>query len=174
MVLYGFMFTMLIISAFFLLLFAVMQGRQYLYFALYIGSLVVFLFIADGYLDEYFWKENNFFLKFLEKYQPYIMSWISIFFLLFGIAYLELRKYFKYWYRSVVLVLSLTGIRILLVLIEAVFNLNYPAFIDNIFTVVWIFTVGDPSSLHPDHTCHNQRSEMDSGLPGTSLPPTWF
>ena len=142
MVLYGFLFTMLIISAFFLLLFAVMQGRQYLYFALYIGSLVIFLFIADGYLDEYFWKESNFFLKFLEKFQPYIMSWISIFFLLFGIAYLELRRLLKHWYRGVVIVLSLTGIRILLVLIEVVFNLNYPAFIDNIFTVVWIFTVG--------------------------------
>jgi serine phosphatase RsbU (regulator of sigma subunit) len=142
MVLYGFMFTMLIISAFFLLLFAVIKGRQYLYFALYTGSLVVFLFITDGYLDEYFWKENNLFLKFLEKYQPYIMSWISIFFLLFGIAYLELRKFFKYWYRSVVIVLSLTAFRILLVLIEAVFNLNYPAFIDHVFTVVWILTVG--------------------------------
>ncbi len=142
MVLYGFMFTMLIISAFFLLLFAVIKGRQYLYFALYIGSLVIFLFITDGYLDEYFWKENNFFLKFLEKYQPYIMSWISIFFLLFGIAYLELRRLFKYWYRSVVVVLSLTGIRIVLVLFEALFNLDYPAFIDNIFTVIWIFTVG--------------------------------
>ena len=142
MVLYGFLITMLLIAAFFLLLFAFIHGRQYLYFALYTGSLVIFLFIADGYLDEYFWKENNFFLKFLDKFQPYIMSWISIFFLLFGIAYLELRKTLKYWYRSVVIVLSLTGIRIFLVLIEAVFNLNYPAFIDNIFTVVWIATVG--------------------------------
>jgi serine phosphatase RsbU (regulator of sigma subunit) len=142
MVLYGFLFTMLIISAFFLLLFAVMQGRQYLYFALYVGSLVLFLFVTDGYLDEYFWKENNFFLKFLEKFQPYIMSWISMFFLLFGIAYLELRRLLKHWYKGVVIVLSLTGIRIVLVLVEVVFNLNYPAFIENIFTVVWIFTVG--------------------------------
>ncbi|TFH26111.1 MAG: PDZ domain-containing protein [Bacteroidia bacterium] len=142
MVLYGFIVTMLIISAFFLLLFAVMRRRQYLYFALYIGSLVIFLFIADGYLDEYFWKENNFFLKFLNKFQPYIMSWISIFFLLFGMAYLELWSALKHWYRSVVIVLSLTGIRILLVLIEVLFNFSYPAFIDRIFTVVWIFTVG--------------------------------
>jgi serine phosphatase RsbU (regulator of sigma subunit) len=103
---------------------------------------VIFLFIADGYLDEYFWKENNFFLKFLNKFQPYIMSWISIFFLLFGMAYLELRSALKHWYRSVVIVLGLTGIRILLVLIEVLFNFNYPAFIDRIFTVVWIFTVG--------------------------------
>ena len=122
MVLFGFLFIMLIISAFFLLLFAVMGGWQYLYFALYIGSLVVFLFIAEGYLDEYYWTENNFFLKFLSKFQPYIMSWISIFFLLFGIAYLELRSKLKFWHRSVVIVLSLTGIRILLVLIEAMFN----------------------------------------------------
>ncbi len=142
MVLFGFLFTMLIISAFFLLLFAVMRGRQYLYFALYIGSLAIFMFIADGYLDEYFWRENNFFLRFLEKFQPYIMSWISVFFLLFGIAYLELRKVLKHWYRGVVIVLSLTGIRILLVLMEVLFNLNYPAFIERIFTVVWIFTVG--------------------------------
>jgi len=142
MVLFGFIFTMLIISAFFLLLFATMQLRQYLYFALYIGSLVIFLFIADGYLDEFFWKENNFFLKFLDKFQPYIMSWISIFFLLFGIAYLELRKALKTWYTSVVVVLSLTGIRILLVFLEVVFNYSYPAFIEGIFTIVWIFTVG--------------------------------
>ncbi len=142
MVLFGFLFIMLIISVFFLLLFAVMRGWQYLYFALYIGSLAIFLFITDGYLDEFFWKENNFFLKFLEKFQPYIMSWISIFFLLFGIAYLELRSKLKFWYRSVVIVLSLTGIRIVLVLIEALFNLNYPVFINDIFRVVWIFTVG--------------------------------
>jgi serine phosphatase RsbU (regulator of sigma subunit) len=142
MVLFGFLFTMLIISAYFLLLFAVIRGRQYLYFALYIGSLAIFLFIADGYLDEFFWKENNFFLKFLEKFQPYIMSWISIFFLLFGIAYLELKRKLKYWYRTVIIVLSLTGIRILLVLFEVVFNLNYPAYIESIFTVIWIFTVG--------------------------------
>jgi serine phosphatase RsbU (regulator of sigma subunit) len=142
MVLFGFIFTMLIISAFFLLLFATMHLRQYLYFALYIGSLVIFLFIADGYLDEYFWKENNFFLKFLDKFQPYIMSWISIFFLLFGIAYLELRKALRPWYVSVVVVLSLTGIRIVLVYLEAVFNFSYPAFIEGVFTVVWIFTVG--------------------------------
>ena len=142
MVLFGFLFIMFIISAFFLLLFAVMRGWQYLYFALYIGSVAIFLFVTDGYLDEFFWKENNFFLKFLEKFQPYIMSWISIFFLLFGIAYLELRRKLKFWYRSVVIVLSLTGIRIVLVLIEALFNLNYPAFVNDIFRVVWIFTVG--------------------------------
>ena len=142
MVLYGFLFTMLIISVFFLILFAVMRGRQYLYFALYTGSLVIFLFIADGYLDEYFWKENNFFLKFLEKFQPYIMSWISLFFLLFGIAYLELRKFFRPWYRSVVIVLTLTGIRIVLVLMEVLFDFNYPVFIDRLFTIVWLFTVG--------------------------------
>jgi serine phosphatase RsbU (regulator of sigma subunit) len=142
MVLFGFLFTMLIISAFFLLLFAVMQGRQYLYFALYIGSLAIFLFITDGYLDEFFWKENNFFLKFLEKFQPYIMSWISIFFLLFGIAHLELRRKLKFWYGSVIVVLCLTAIRILLVLMEVLFNFNYPAIIESIFKVVWIFTVG--------------------------------
>jgi len=142
MVLIGFLFTMLVISAFFLLLFAVIQGRQYLYFALYVGSLVVFLFITDGYLEEYFWKENNFFLMFLEKFQPYIMSWISIFFLLFGIAYLELRKTLKIWHKTVVIVLTFTGIRILLVAMEAIFNFSYPVFIENVFTVIWIFTVG--------------------------------
>lgn len=142
MVLYGFLISMLIISAFFLVLFAVMRARQYLYFALYVGSLVLFLFVTDGYLDEYFWKENNFFLKFLEKFQPYIMSWISIFFMLFGIAYLELRKRLRPWYLFSVVVLSLTGTRILLVIIEAIFNFSYPDFIENIFTIIWIFTVG--------------------------------
>jgi len=141
MVLFGFLGTMLIISVFFLFLFGVIHERQYLYFALYIGSLAIFLFITAGYLDEYYWREDNFFLKFLEKFQPYIMSWISVFFLLFGIAYLELRKKLKYWYRSVVVVLSLTGVRILLVLFEVLFNFSYPEIIDDIFTVVWIFTV---------------------------------
>ncbi len=142
MVLFGFLFTMLIISAFFLLLFAVIRERQYLYFALYIGSLAIFLFISGGYLDEYFWKETNFFLKFLEKFQPYIMSWISIFFLLFGIAYLDLKNQLKFWYRAVVFVLTLTGIRILLVFIETLFNFNYPILLNEIFRVVWILTVG--------------------------------
>ncbi len=142
MLLSGFLFTMLIISAFFLLLFTVIRERQYLYFALYIGSLAIFLFISDGYLDEFFWKENNFFLKFLEKFQPYIMSWISIFFLLFGIAYMDLKNKLKFWYRSVVIVLTLTGLRIILVFIETLFNFSYPSFLNEIFRVVWIFTVG--------------------------------
>ena len=142
MVLFGFLFTMLLISAFFLLLFAVIRERQYLYFALYIGSLAIFLFISEGYLDEFFWKENNFFLKFLEKFQPYIMSWISIFFLLFGIAYMDLKKQLKFWYSAVVIVLSLTGIRILLVFIETLFSFSYPAILNEVFRVVWILTVG--------------------------------
>lgn len=142
MLLFGFLVTMLIISAFFLLLSVVMQSRHYLYFSLYIGSLVVFLFITEGYLNEYAWGEDNFFLKFLDKFQPYIMSWISIFFLLFGIAYLELRKTLKNWYRGVIIILSLTGIRIVLVAIEVAFNLDYPALLENIFTVVWVLTVG--------------------------------
>lgn len=142
MLLFGFLISLLIISAFFLILFVIMKGRQYLYFALYVGSLVLFLFITDGYLNEYFWRENNFFLKFLEKFQPYIMSWISIFFLLFGIAHLELRKTLKTWYLAVVIVLSLTGIRILLVIVEAIFTFSYPVFMEQIFRIVWIFTVG--------------------------------
>jgi serine phosphatase RsbU (regulator of sigma subunit) len=141
MVLFGFLGTMLIISVFFLFLFGVIHERQYLYFALYIGSLAIFLFITAGYLDEYYWKEDNFFLRFLEKFRPYIMSWISVFFLLFGIAYLDLRRELKYWHTSVIVVLSLTGVRILLVLFEVLFNVSYPEVIDDIFTIVWIFTV---------------------------------
>ncbi len=142
MVLFGFLVTMLTISGFFILLFVFMKRRQYLYFALYVGSVAVFLFITEGYLYEYFWKENNFFLKFLDAFQPYIMSWISIFFLLFGIAYLEFRRKLKLWYRSVVIVLAITGIRIVLVALEVLFNMTYPDFVERILTVIWIFTVG--------------------------------
>ncbi|MEJ2596278.1 MAG: 7TM diverse intracellular signaling domain-containing protein [bacterium] len=141
MVLSGFLGTMLIISVFFLFLFAVIRERQYLYFALYIGSLGIFLFISEGYLDEYYWKENNFFLQFLEKFQPYILSWVSVFFLLFGVAYLELRKTLRNWYISVLIVLMLTGTRILLVLFEVLFNLTYPDIIEDIFILVGVFIV---------------------------------
>jgi serine phosphatase RsbU (regulator of sigma subunit) len=133
---------MLIISAFYLLLYAILKGRQYLFFALYIGSVAIFLFITDGYLGEYFWKENNFFLKFLEKYQPYIMSWVSVFFLMFGVAYLELRRRLKHWYRAILIVIILTFVRIFMVLIEAIFDFTYPDFIEGIFRIAWIFTVG--------------------------------
>jgi serine phosphatase RsbU (regulator of sigma subunit) len=141
MVLSGFLGTMLIISVFFIFLFIVIRERQYLYFALYIGSLAIFLFISAGYLDEFYWKENNFFLQFLERFQPYILSWVSVFFLLFGVSYLELRKTLKYWYISVLIVLMLTGTRILLVLFEVLFNLTYPNIIENIFTLVGVFIV---------------------------------
>jgi serine phosphatase RsbU (regulator of sigma subunit) len=142
MVFISFLFTMLVISAFYLLLFAILKGRQYLFFALYIGSVAIFLFITDGYLGEYFWKENNFFLKFLEKYQPYIMSWVSVFFLMFGVAYLELRKKLKDWYRAILIVIILTFVRIFMVLIETIFNFTYPDFIEGVFRLVWVITVG--------------------------------
>jgi len=142
MVFISFLFTMLLISAFYLLLFAVLKGRQYLYFALYIGSMAIFLFITDGYLGEYFWKENNFFLKFLEKYQPYIMAWLTVFFLMFGAAYLELRKVLKNWYRAVIVVIILIFIRLFMVLFEAIFNFRYPEIIEDVSRIVWIITVG--------------------------------
>lgn len=142
MVFISFLFTMLLISAFYLMLFAVMKGRQYLYFALYIGSMAIFLFITDGYLGEYFWKENNFFLKFLEKYQPYIMAWLTVFFLMFGVAYLELRRVLKHWYRAVFIVIILIFVRLFMVLFEAIFDFTYPEYVEDISRIVWIITVG--------------------------------
>lgn len=70
------------------------------------------------------------------------MAWLTVFFLMFGTAYLELRKTLKRWYRAVFIVIVLIFIRLFMVLFEAIFQFTYPQLVEDVSRIVWIITVG--------------------------------
>lgn len=141
MVLSAFLGMMVIISFFFLILYFAIRGKQYIYFSLYILSLGLFLFVSEGYLGEYYWKNNGFLWEIISHYQPYLISLASIFFLLLGITYLDLKKSFIWLYRSVLILIGLIGIRMLTILLEGIFHFEIQGHLENIIVITWAVSV---------------------------------
>jgi len=141
MVLFGLTGMMTIISCFFLILFFALRDRQYLYFSLYILSFAGFLFVSEGYLGEFLWKENVFKSILISSAQPFTLSLVTIFFLLFGISYLELKQKMSGWYWSVVVLLGLIGIRVLALLLGAILGFELGGVFEDVVLLVWAFSV---------------------------------
>ena len=142
MVLFSLLGMMLIISIFFLIIFFAIQGRQYIYFALYILCFAAFLFVSGGYLGEFMWKEKVYQSLLVSSSQTLILSLITACFLLFGNAYLELKKYLKGWYWAVVALLGLIGFRVLALLLASVFNFHLGGWFETVVVIVWALAVG--------------------------------
>jgi len=141
MVLFALSGMMTIISCFFLILFFALRDRQYLYFSLYILSFAGFLFISEGYLGEFLWKGNVFKSMLITNAQPFTLSLVTIFFLLFGISYLELKQKMSGWYWSVVVLLGLIGIRVLALLLGSIFGFELGGLFEDVVLLVWAFSV---------------------------------
>jgi len=141
MVLFALLGMMIIISVFFLILFFAIQGRQYIYFALYILFFAATLFVTEGYLGEFLWKENVFQSVFVSSAQAFILSLLTACFLLFGISYLELRKHLPGWYWTVIVLLSLIGVRVVALLLSSLFNFVIGGWFENIVLIVWALAV---------------------------------
>ncbi len=141
MVLFALLGMMTIISCFFLILYFALRDRQYICFSLYILSFAGFLFVSEGYLGEFLWKENVFESLLISSIQPFTLSLVTIFFLLFGISYLELRQKLSGWYWSVVVLLGLVGVRIVIMLLGSVFNFQIGGLFEDVVLIVWAFSV---------------------------------
>ncbi|MEA3460723.1 MAG: SpoIIE family protein phosphatase, partial [Bacteroidota bacterium] len=141
MVLFALLGMMLIISVFFLIFFFAILDRQYLYFSLYILFFAAFLFVAEGYLGEYQWKEKVFHSVFISSAQTFVLSLLTICFLLFGISYLELRKNLRGWYWTVVVLLGLIGLRVLFLLLSSVLNFEIGGVFEDVLVYTWALSV---------------------------------
>ena len=141
MVLFALLGMMSIISCFFLILFFALRDRQYIYFSLYILSFASFLFVSEGYLGEFLWKKNVFESVIISGAQPFALSLVTIFFLLFGISYLELRQKLSGWYWSVVVLLGLIGVRVLTMLLGSILHFEIGGLFEDVVLVVWAFSV---------------------------------
>jgi serine phosphatase RsbU (regulator of sigma subunit) len=141
MVLYAFLGMMLIISCFFLILYFALRDRQYLFFSLYILFFAAFLFVSEGYLEEYHWRAAVFKSIFISGAQPFTLSLVTVFFLLFGISYLELKEKMSGWYWSVVVLLGLIGVRVIVMLLSSIFNFEIGGVFEDVVLVVWAFSV---------------------------------
>ncbi len=142
MLLFGFFGMMLIIAIFYILFYLAFQGRQYLFFSLYILSFAIFLFISQGYLAEYQWNPGGFLSEFMVSYEPFLISLVSIFFLLFGIAYLDLKRKFVWWYRSILIVIGLIMIRMILVMVDSFVGIEMGEEMGDLVLIAWALAVG--------------------------------
>ncbi len=141
LVLSGFFGMMFIMSCFFLILFIANRRRSNIYFSLYILSLGVFLFVTEGYLEEYLWKGTGFLEEVILGSVPFLISAASIFFLLLGIVYLDLKQTSKWWYRSVLIVIGLIGIRLVTLLLESIFKFNMDGVLEDIILITWAVSI---------------------------------
>lgn len=142
MVLFSLLGMMVIISIFFLILFFAIQGRQYIYFALYILCFAAFLFVSGGYLGEFLWKEKVYQSLLVSSAQTLILSLLTACFLLFGNSYLELRKYLRGWYWAVVALLGLIGFRVLALVLASIFNFELGGGFEVVVVIAWALAVG--------------------------------
>ena len=86
---------MLIFACYYLILFIYMRDRSYIFYSLFIISLGIFLLFDSGYINEFIYLHT------LENYYFWNILFIlpSVFLLLFGIAYLEIKNTLRKWYR---------------------------------------------------------------------------
>jgi len=141
MVLFALSGMMTIISFFFIILFFALRDRQYIYFAIYILFFAGFLFVSKGYLGEFLWKKNVFDSIIISGAQAFTLSLVTIFFLLFGISYLELKQNMKAWYWSVVVLLGLIGVRLITMLLGSIFDFIIGGRFEDVVMIVWTFSV---------------------------------
>jgi hypothetical protein len=142
MVLFAFLGMMVIISIFFLILFFAVNDRQYIYFALYILFSAAYLFVSEGYLEEFFWKEKVFKSVFISSAQTFVLSMLTICFLLFGISYLDLKKKLSGWYWTVVVLLGLITLRVITILLASAFNFEIGGVFEDVVLFSWALSVG--------------------------------
>lgn len=141
MVLFALLGMMVIISCFFLILFISLGDRQYIYFSLYILFFAGFLYATKGYLGEFLWNEHVYKSILISGAQAFTLSLATIFFLLFGNHYLELRRKMSGWYWSVMIVSGLIGFRVVIMLLSSLLNFELGGVFEDVVLIIWAFFV---------------------------------
>jgi len=137
MILSAFYGMMLIISLYYLVLFFTGKQPRFIYFSLYILSFGLLLFTLEGFPGEYTWKHSQIYSTFTSSFDFFLFSLVSILFLLFGRAYLDLKRSLKGWNISV---LVLIGIIILSNSLFAILTFSNETSFDTLtMVVIWIY-----------------------------------
>jgi len=137
MILSGFYGMMLIISLYYLILFFTGRQPRFLFFSLYILSFGLLLFTLEGFPGEYFWKNAGLLKAYTSSYDFILFSAVSIFFLLFGRAYLDLKRSLKGWNISV---LILIGLIILTISLLSFLTIADPPGLDGFrLIIIWAY-----------------------------------
>jgi two-component system, sensor histidine kinase LadS len=115
--LYG---MMLILAIYYLILFFFVKEWSYIYYFFFIISFGFILINESGYGAELIWPNSPAFLKNID----FILIGLSFtFFLLFGLAYMNIRHIKKFWYRVVIINLVVIWIPMLLYTIRKLLGL---------------------------------------------------
>jgi serine phosphatase RsbU (regulator of sigma subunit) len=141
MVLFALLGMMIIISCFFLILYFALHNRQYIFFSLYILFFAIFLFLSEGYLGEFSWKANIIESLLITKAQTITISLVTVFFLLFGSSYMELRQNLPKWYWTVVVLLGLIGVRVVTLLLGSLLHIEIGGVFENVVLFTWALSV---------------------------------
>jgi len=141
MVLFALLGMMIIISCFFLILYFALHDRQYIYFSLYILFFAIFLFLSEGYLGEFYWKANVLDSILFTSAESFAISLVSVFFLLFGISYMELKRNLPGWYWAVVVVLGLIGVRVLTVMLGSLMHFKIGGIFEGVVVFAWVLSI---------------------------------
>jgi len=142
MVLFALLGMMVIISCFFLILYFALHDRQYIFFSLYILFFAILLFASEGYMGEFLWKTHVLESLLITEAQTFILSLVTVFFLLFGISYMELKRNLPGWYWIVVAFLGLVGVRILTILLGSFINFEIGGVSEAVVAITWALVIG--------------------------------
>lgn len=141
MLLSAFYGMMLIIALYYLVLFFTGRQARFIYFSLYILSFALLLFTLEGFFGEFTWRQANIYKSFSSSFDVSLYALVSIFFLLFGRAYLELKRHLKGWN---IIVLVLIGICLLLIVLNTItiiFNETEFEFLERIILFTFLLVV---------------------------------
>lgn len=108
MVLSAFYGMLLIICLYYLILFVATRKMHFLYFSLFVMSFGLLAFTTEGFLGEYTWNNLALFKVIDYANRELMLSFVSIFFLLLGVSYLDLKRTMIWWYRSAMIIIGLT------------------------------------------------------------------
>lgn len=139
MILSAFYGMMLIIALYYLVLYFTGRQSRFIYFSLYILSFALLLFTLEGFFGEFTWSQASKYQTFTSAFDVSLYSLVSIFFLLFGRAYLELKRYLKGWNITVMVLIGLCILTITLNIITIVFNDVEFKIIKQL--IIWIYLV---------------------------------
>ncbi len=115
-----FLGMMLIAALYYLILFAATHYRRFLFFSLYILTIGLFLFTAKGYFGEFSWGNGRIY-SFIDEYSTeFLIPFIALFFLLFGVSYLELKRTLIWWYRVALFLVGVSGFSVILLLVHTI------------------------------------------------------
>jgi serine phosphatase RsbU (regulator of sigma subunit) len=123
---------MIIVALYYLILFIFIKENSYIYHVFFILSFALALLHDSGYASELIWPDSS---TLFDRLDSLIISLPVVFFLIFGISYLNLRESLKIWHKIVIADLLLI---LLLVPVSTIFDLINPYSDSEFLSIIYI------------------------------------